>query len=104
MRREVDRGNLVGTVFIDLSKAFDTISHGALLTKLQSYGVKSKELLWFTDYLFGRHHYVQLGVNMSSNQPVFSGVPQGSISVPLLFYFILLEIRVRSNPSPVHGF
>ena len=39
IRKEVDQGNLVGAIFIDLSKAFDTISHGALLNKLQANGV-----------------------------------------------------------------
>ena len=53
IRHEVDRGNLVGAIFIDLSRAFDTINHGALLTKLQAYGIQDRESAWFMDYLFG---------------------------------------------------
>ena len=84
-RREVDKGNLVGTVFIDLSKAFDSLSHAVLLTKLEAYGIKGNELLWFTDYLFSRQQYVSMGATKSSIEPVFCGVPQGSILRPLLF-------------------
>ena len=52
IRKEVDNENIVGAVFIDLSKAFDTVSHSCLLNKLPSYGINDKELHWFTDYLF----------------------------------------------------
>ena len=52
IRKEVDNGNILGAVFIDLSKAFDTVSHSCLLNKLPSYGINNKELHWFTDYLF----------------------------------------------------
>jgi len=50
-RIALDNGNFVGTVMIDLSKAFDTIDHSILLGKLSAYGVKGTELAWFTDYL-----------------------------------------------------
>ena len=85
IRKEVDRGNMVGAVFIDLSKAFGTLGHSTLLAELPAYGINGNKLLWFTDYIFGRQQYVQLGKNTSSMQLVYSGVPQGSILEPLLF-------------------
>ena len=66
VRNDVDKGKLVGAVFIDLRKAFDTLSHDVLLTKLKVYGVNGRELAWFTYYLFRRQQYVQLGINKSS--------------------------------------
>ena len=85
IRREVDRGNLVGAVFIDLSKAFDTISHSSLLNKLPEYGIVENELELFTDYLYERQQVVHLGTRQSNIQPVYNGVPQGSILGLLLF-------------------
>jgi hypothetical protein len=85
IRKDVDKGNLVRAVFIDLSKAFNTLSHGVLLEKLQAYGINGNELLWFTDYLFCRQQFVRIGANSSPYELAFSGVPQGSILGPLLF-------------------
>ena len=55
IRKSVDRGELVGAVFIDLSKAFDNIGHEILLSKLPSYGIRNTELTRFTDYLFSKN-------------------------------------------------
>ena len=57
---QVDKGLLVGATFIDLSKAFDTISHAKILDKLPSYGISGQEHEWMTDYLFSRKQYVQI--------------------------------------------
>ncbi len=54
----VDKGNLVGAMFIDLIKAFDTVNHSQLLNKLPQYSVHGKELDWFKDYLFQRMVHV----------------------------------------------
>ena len=57
-REAVDEDKLVGSVFIDLSKAFDTVDHQILLRKLKCYGVEGKELEWFGDYLSCRRQSV----------------------------------------------
>ena len=58
IRSSIDKGNFVGAVFIDLTKAFDTVGHGVLLDKLFEYGIEGTEIEWFTDYLFNREQYV----------------------------------------------
>ena len=85
IKKKVNEGKLVGSVFIDLSKAFDTLSHAKLITKLRSYGILNKELDWFEDYLFDRTQYVQWCTSLSEAGKVHCGVPQGSIIGPLLF-------------------
>jgi hypothetical protein len=54
VHKAMDKGQLTGTIFIDLSKAFDTVSHGILLNKLSSYGIREGEKEFFSDYLFNR--------------------------------------------------
>ena len=85
IKNKVNEGKMVGVVFIDLSRAFDTISHAKLLQKLESYGVAGVELAWFSDYLFNRSHQVQMENVLSAEGKALSGVPQGSIIEPLLF-------------------
>ena len=85
LRSEMDNGKLIGAVFIDLSKAFDTISHAGLLNKLPEYGITSTEHNWIADYLFNRKQVVCFDNIFSNQQSVYSGVPQGSVLGPLLF-------------------
>ena len=92
IRKNVDKGQLVGAVFVDLSKAFDTISHSKLLTKLPSYGIDGKERTWFEDYLFNRSAQVSYNDVLSEAQQLKSGIPQGSILGPLLFVLFFNDI------------
>eukprot|EP00794_Sanderia_malayensis_P004205 gene4205-4766_t len=84
-RKSIDNGHMVGAVYIDLTKAFDTIGHGLLLHKQQEYGISGLELEWFTNYLFNRNQVVCVDKALSTKHQLLNGVPQGSILGPLLF-------------------
>ena len=72
IRRHANNGCLVGSVFVDLRKAFDTISHSNLIQKLSSYGLRSTELEWFSSYLFNRRQIVHIEGTFSKGQPLTS--------------------------------
>ena len=79
----IDKGKLTGVLFIDLSKAFDTVNHHVLLHKLLSFGICEKTFLWFKSYLTDRVQSVGWRGAMSKPKNVTIGVPQGSILGPL---------------------
>ena len=90
----LNTGNTPLAVFLDLSKAFDTIDHNILIEKLHSYGASGKELKWFISYLQNRKQFVSLENVSSSYYQITTGVPQGSILGPLLF---LIYVNDLSN-------
>ncbi len=84
-------------VYLDLSKAFDSIDHTILLSKLQQYGVTNSALSLLKSYLSDRYQYVQIGETVSEMQRLNNGVPQGSILGPLLFNIFIADITESST-------
>ena len=82
---EVENKRHVIGIFIDLSKAFDTIDHKKLLIKLEHYGIRGNCHKLMASYLSCRTQYADFQQTLSNTCPVKFGVPQGSVLGPLLF-------------------
>ena len=103
-QEELDSGGYVGTILMDLSKAYDCLSHDLLIAKLEAYGLDVGSLNFLLDYLSLRKHRTKVGSSFSKWSEICRGIPQGSILGPLLSNIFINGISFFVGKSEICNF
>lgn len=99
IKAKLDKGGVVGAVFLDLNKAFNLVNHYVLITKLSKFHFSPIVIKWIKSYLTDRKHRFQSDQNISQAYDNYVGVPQGSVLGPLLLFVCLLMTYLMSGRS-----
>ena len=92
LQSSFDNGKIVGTVLVDLSKAYDCLPYDLIIAKLEAYRLNLNSLAFLHDYVSNRFHRVKIGNTVSEWLEIFLGIPQGSILGPPFLDIFLSEV------------
>ena len=101
---QLECNQVVDSIYLDFSKAFDKCDHGIILDKLSALGIAGKLLRWIEDFLRNRQQMVVIKGHKSDPVQVTSGVPQGSVLGPLLFLVLIYDITEGITTSILTSF
>ena len=96
----LDKKQSTIAVYLDFSKAFDTVNHEILMSKLQHNGLRGVMLCWFKSYMSNRKHYVSVKNSSSYMSNITLGVPKGSVLGPVLILMHINDMHRSSDQMP----
>ena len=103
-KNTLDKGGYISAIFIDLSKAFDTLNHNLLIAKLGAYGFERDSFSFMKSYLNDIQQRVRINDNFSSCEKITTGVPQGSIRGSFLFNIFINDLFLFVSSSNLSNY